>query len=658
MCLTASLTQFRDRRRAGAVNRLEASFQSLNDVELRNASLALRYRARAGEEPRRLIVEAFALVREASRRTTGQRHYDVQLLGGFALCRRGLAEMQTGEGKTLTASLPLYVYALYGRGAHLATVNDYLARRDAELLRPVFAGLGLSVGVIESDTEPEERRRAYAADITYGTAKEFGFDYLRDRLQSRSQQDRGRNLIGRLSGEPDRRAGAALQREPFFMLVDEADSVLIDDAGTPLIISAAAGEVPVHTAKRYEFAAAIAGQFQLDEDYLLDLQTQRADLTAAGREKLRGLVNPAEIRGVPQVTLYEDAERAIVVDRLYTRDRNYVVREGEIAIVDEFTGRIAEGRKWRAGLHQAVEAKERLEITDDGGQAARITVQEFFLRYQNLAGMSGTAQGSARELKRIYKLRTAPIPTNRPPIRKRLSTRVYGTAEAKWRAVVQEVKSLHREGRPVLVGTRSIDKSERLSKLLLEAGLDHDVLNAHHEEEEAAIVARAGERGRITVATNMAGRGTDVRLGSGVREIGGLHVILTEMHDAARIDRQLVGRCGRQGDPGSFRYFLALDDDLLRGGLGVRRFEKLKKLGEQIVNRVPLAPPVSAEPALAKPVAHDGSLPTSYERLFHRAQRRVERRRFQQRKQLLAYERQRNQSAQPLGLDPHLDLPG
>jgi preprotein translocase subunit SecA len=348
---------------------------------------------------------------------------------------------------------------------------------------------------------------------------------------------------------------------------------------------------------------------------------------------LRALPHPPELNAVGLVTLYEDAERALVVDKLYTRDRSYVVRDGEIAIVDEFTGRIAEGRKWRAGIHQAAEAKEGLEITDDGGQAARITVQEFFLRYPHLAGMSGTAQGSAGELKRIYRLRTAPIPTNRPPIRKRLPTRVFATADEKWEAVVDEVQALHNQGRPVLVGTRSIDKSERLSELLRAAGIEHEVLNAHHEPREAEIVARAGERGRVTVATNMAGRGTDIRLGPGVADLGGLHVIVTEMHDAARIDRQLVGRSGRQGDPGSYRVLLSLEDELLRAGFGPARAERWKLRGRRAIG------------------------PRS-ERLFRRAQRAVERQKFRQRKRLLAYEKHRNKTAQPLGLDPHLDLPG
>ena len=633
------LHALRHRRRLAAINSCAAALESQSDAELRTAGLALRHRARSGEPPRRLAVEAYALVREAARRAIGLRPFDVQLLGGLVLAEHGLAEMQTGEGKTLTATLPLYLFALYGRGAHLATVNDYLARRDAELMRPVFERLGLSVGVVESSTEPAERRRAYACDVTYGTAKEFGFDFLRDRLQRRAQDDAGSDLVGRLLGEPDRRrAEPPLQRAPFFMLVDEADSVLVDDAGTPLIIAQTAQPVAPRTAARYTFAAASAGCFQETQHYTLDALRRRAELTIAGRERARALALPAELRDLGLVALYDDLERAIGVERFYERDRHYVVRDGEVAIVDEFTGRIAEGRKWRDGLHQAVEAREGLDVTDDGGQAARITVQDFFLRYPHLAGMSGTAQGSARELRRIYRLRTVVVPTNRPPIRRRLPTRVCATVDEKLRAVVDEVAALHAAGRPVLIGTRSIDKSDQLSQLLTHAGLPHEVLNAHHEAREAEIVARAGEQGRITVATNMAGRGTDIRLGSGVAELGGLHVVLTEMHEAARIDRQLVGRSGRQGDPGSFRLFLSWEDDLLREAYGRRRAERRARSGG-----------TPAEGSRAAAAA---------ERTFHRAQRTLERRRFRLRKQLLAYERRRQRNAQPLGLDPHLDLPG
>jgi len=639
----------RMRRLVREIGEREPALKNLSDGELRAASLALRHRARSRETPAKLAPDAFALVREAARRTLGMRHFDVQIWGGLVLTERGLAEMQTGEGKTLTATLPTYLYALYGRGAHLATVNDYLARRDAELMRPLYAALGLRLGVVESGSEPPERRHAYAADITYGTGKEFGFDYLRDRLLMRTRDEAGSDLIGRLAGEPDPRRGEEpFQRAPFFMLVDEADSVLIDDAGTPLIIAGASGEVKPETSGRYRFAAAAVARFEEETHYTLDRRMQRVELTFAGRELLRSLAVPPELRNVGLVTRYEDMERAILVARLYERERNYVVQadakkpDSAIAIVDEFTGRIAEGRKWRAGLHQAVEAKECCEITDDGGQAARITVQEFFLRYRHLAGMSGTAHGSAGELKRIYKLRTRCIPTNRPPIRKQLPTRIYTTAEAKRRAVVEEVRTLRAEGRPVLIGTRSIDKSETLSRMLSEAKIEHETLNAHHEEREAEIVAMAGERGRVTVATNMAGRGTDVRLGLGVRELGGMHVIVTEMHEAARVDRQLVGRSGRQGDPGSFRMMLSLEDELLREGLGQKKAERLRRRFAR----------TDADGATL------AAIDPSYEMLFRRAQRNVERRKFRRRKELLAYEKRRNLAAKPLGLDPHLDLPG
>jgi preprotein translocase subunit SecA len=633
------------RRLLRAVGAREAELQGITDLELKERSLCLRQRARLGEKPERLMVDAFALVREAGRRAKNMRHFDVQLLGGMTLVKRGLAEMQTGEGKTLTATLPLYVLALYGKGAHLSTVNDYLARRDAELMQPVYTALGLTVGVVESGSEPDDRRAAYACDITYGTGKEFGFDFLRDKILLRGREDAGSDLIGRLIGELSGKGQEQpVQRGLFFMLVDEADSVLIDDAGTPLVIAGAAGKVPPRDAARYRFAANHAKQFVDRRDYRLDLRTQRVELTFAGREKVRRLSQPREMSTVGVVTLYEDVERAILVERLYRRDRNYLVRDepepgdSAVAIVDEFTGRVAEGRKWRNGLHQAVEAKEKVELTGDGGQAARITVQEFFLRYRHLAGMSGTARDSAGELKRIYKLRVRAIPTNRPPIRKRLPTRILPTTDAKWTAIVAEIQELNAVGRPVLIGTRSIDWSLELSARLRKLDITHEILNAHEEPREADIVARAGERGRVTVATNMAGRGTDIRLGEGVRELGGIHVIVTEMHEAARIDRQLVGRSGRQGDPGSFRYLLSVEDDLLREGLSPRRAAKLKKVGAGL--------------------AADAVLSHKLERWFKKAQRAVERRKFLQRKRLLAAEKQRNESAKPLGLDPHLDLPG
>jgi len=625
-----------DRRRVQAIAAREQALIEATDEELRRQSSALRYRALTGESPAKLVLDSFALTREASRRTVGQRHFDVQLLGGMCLCCRGFAEMQTGEGKTLTATLPLSLFAQYGRGAHLATVNDYLARRDAEFTRPIYAALGLTVGVIESSSKPEERRRAYECDVTYGTAKEFGFDFLRDRSALRQEQIVGRGVLDRISNDAQQSiAKSTVQRPPYFVLVDEADSVLIDDAGTPLIIAGMAGKASAVDAVRYRWASATRPKLVEGEHFEYVHAERRVELTDHGRRAVRSFEQPPELVPLGWGIIYEDIERAVLVRRLYQRERQYVVRNGEVEIVDEFTGRVAVGRKWQAGIHQAVEAQEDLEITDDGGQAARITVQELFRRYPHLAGMTGTIAGTVGEMKRIYRLDAVAIPTNRPPIRQAWPTCVFGTSEARWQAVVEEIAEIHASGRPILIGTRSIDKSEHLSKQLLDVGIRHDVLNARYEAEEADIVKRAGEWGRVTVATNMAGRGTDIKLGSGVSELGGLHVIVTEMHDAARIDRQLIGRCGRQGDPGTFRMFLALDDELLLHGFGVSSAEYWRDFGI----------------AATKPLERHASL-------FRRAQRNIEKRAFAQRRRLMEYERHRRQAALPLGLDPYLDLPG
>ncbi|MBN2577384.1 MAG: preprotein translocase subunit SecA [Pirellulales bacterium] len=615
---------------------LEGELQAQSDEQLRKKSLSLRYRAKSGVPLSRLLVESFALVREAGRRTIKMRHFDVQILGGIAMFNRSIVEMQTGEGKTLTATLPMYLYALSGKGCHLATVNDYLARRDAEWMEPIYKLLGLSVGVIETQMPQNRKRAAYSCDVTYGTAKEFGFDFLRDRLLLRRIREGQSDVLGGMLGES--RGGQdekAVQGEPYFALVDEADNILIDDAGTPLIISALPTEEEKLAVESYKWCASVVKEFVEDEDYEYDHEKRKADLTREGRQKARLLPKPPALDTVGLVTIYHDLERAIQVEREYHNDQQYVVRDGEIVIVDEFTGRLAEGRKWREGIHQAVEAKQGVEVTVATGQAARITVQDFFLRYENLAGMTGTALTSARELRRIYRCHVLAVPTNRPTIRQRLPDQVFGSAEARWSAVVEEVVRLHEEGRPVLIGTRSIDKSEHLSQLLEARGIVHVVLNANHIKEEADIVARAGLPGKVTVSTNMAGRGTDIKLGPGVTEMGGLHVICTEMHDAARIDRQLFGRCGRQGDPGTYRQYLALDDDLLLGGLGPKKSKKLKQLGEQ------------------SPDVFDG-----FGRLFRKAQRKVERRHFRQRKQLMYFEKERKKMQRQMGQDPYLDTAG
>jgi preprotein translocase subunit SecA len=614
---------------------LEPELQELGDYELRKRSLSLRYRARSGEPLARLLPEAYALVREAGRRTINMRHFDVQILGGIAMFHRSIVEMQTGEGKTLTATLPMYLYALAGKGCNLATVNDYLAQRDADWMNPIYKALGLSVGVIQTQMPQPQRRKAYACDVTYGTAKEFGFDFLRDRLLLRRIREGQSDLLGGMLGI-NRGEGSEkpVQREAFFAVVDEADSILIDEARTPLIISALPTEEERLAVESYKWSAGIVDEFVEDEDYEYDHEKKSVELTREGRQKARTLPKPEAMDTVGMFHIYQYVERAIKVERDFHLDRQYVVRDGEVVIVDEFTGRMSEGRKWRDGIHQAVEAKQGVEVTVETGQAARVTVQDFFLRFENLAGMTGTARASARELRKIYKCHVILVPTNRPLIRARLPNVVFGNADAKWEAIVEEVCRLHAEGRPLLIGTRSIDKSEHLSRLLAEKGIEHQILNAHHLAEEADIVARAGLPGKVTVSTNMAGRGTDIRLGSGVAEKGGLHVICTEMHDSARIDWQLRGRCGRQGDPGSHRHYLALDDELLFSGLGPKKSRKCEDLGKE------------------NNAAFDEMF-----RLFRRAQKKVERQHFRQRKALMYFEKQRKKMQRQMGQDPYLDSP-
>ncbi len=615
---------------------LEADLQRLNDYELRKTSLGLRYRSSSGEPLEKLLVEAFALVREAGRRTLDMRHFDVQLLGGAAMHHRSIVEMQTGEGKTLAATLPLYLAALEGKGAHLATVNDYLARRDAEWMGPLYAALGMRVGVIQAQQPQPERREAYAADITYGTANEMGFDFLRDRLLGRSIREGQQDLFGQMLGVTGQGgAEQPVQRGLHFMLVDEADSILIDEAGTPLIISALPGEDEEIAVEAYRWAAQVRDLFVEHDDYDYDHDDRTVELTLAGRQKVRAQPKPSAMDRLPLSTIYEYAQRAIKVGREMFLDRHYVVRDGEIVIVDEFTGRLAEGRKWRSGIHQAVEAQEGVEITFATNQAAQITIQDLFLRYERLAGMTGTAATSRGELKKIYQVHVASIPTNRPPIRRQLPTQIYGTAEQKWAAVVEDAYQQHQQQRPILIGTRSIDKSEHLAELLSARGMQPVILNARHVAQEAEIVQRAGEPGKITVATNMAGRGTDIKLGEGVVDLGGLHVICTELHEAQRIDRQLIGRCGRQGDPGSYRQFLALDDEILLLGYGPQKAERLQRRGQQAAG--PLR---------------------GLERLFQRAQRRVERRHFRNRKILLYHEKERQKIQRQMGQDPYLDTAG
>ncbi|MFT7642016.1 MAG: preprotein translocase subunit SecA [Pirellulaceae bacterium] len=623
----------RFRQTVPSINALEPRIQKLGDSELRKESLSLRYRAKSGEPLHSLLEEAYALVREAAVRSMGMRHYDVQMLGGTALFHGAITEMDTGEGKTLTATLPMYLHSLVGRGAHLATVNDYLARRDAEEMGPCYQMLGMSIGCIQTKDQSDDRRKSYACDITYGTAKEFGFDFMRDRLLMRRMGRQMGDFLGEGSTHRwDDSGEQPVQRGSHFVLVDEADSILIDEARTPLIIGSLGDEARDIIVATYQWAAKYSEMFVEDEHYEFDHETKKVELTGLGRQLVRRLPMNDEMSGMGLIDLYDYIERAVKVARDFFLDRQYVVDDGEIVIVDEFTGRKAEGRKWRDGIHQAIEAKEGVEISVPTGQAARITVQDLFLRYKHLAGMTGTCMTSAHELRKIYKTKVVRIPPNKPPIRQRLEDRIYGTEEQKWNAIVEEIKVLHAKQRPILVGTRSIDKSEIVSRLLTKAGIEHEVLNAREIAREAEIVGDAGQTSKVTVATNMAGRGTDIKLADGVAGQGGLHVIVTEMHDSARVDRQLVGRCGRQGDAGTFRFYLSLEDEILGSGLGPDKGEKLEEFGAKSTG--PLK---------------------QYSNLFKRAQKKVEARHLRDRFSLMHHEKQRKKLQREMGLDPYLD---
>ena len=555
------------------VNALEPGFEALSDEELRAKSDEFRARLASGETPDALLPEAYAAVRESARRNVGQRPYDVQIVGAVVLHQGKIAELKTGEGKTLTATLPLYLNALEGRGAHLVTVNDYLAKRDAQWYGPVFDALGLSIGVLQheeaflyarekqSDTENMEhlrpcgRRDAYHADITYGTNHEFGFDYLRD------------NMAVSLE--------ASVQRELHYAIVDEVDNILIDEARTPLIISGPAED----SAARYQMFARLAPRLVAEDDYTVDEKARAVLLTEPGVEKIEKLLGVQNIYAPENYRLTRYMEAALKAHVIYRRDVDYVVKDGEVVIVDDFTGRLMFGRRWSDGLHQAVEAKEGVRVQNESITYATITLQNYFRLYDKLAGMTGTAATEGEEFFKIYKLEVVVIPTHSPMIREDYNDLVYRTERAKFEAVAEEIAEEQAKGRPVLVGTVSIEKSEYLSELLQRKGILHQVLNAKQHEREAGIVAQAGKYGGVTIATNMAGRGTDIVLGgkpdgrpesewqdehNSVVGAGGLEIIGTERHESRRIDNQLRGRSGRQGDPGSSRFYVSFEDDIMR----------------------------------------------------------------------------------------------
>ena len=537
------------------------SLDGAPDAMLRRTAAELGERLRREGFRQELVTRVFALVREAAERAVGLRHFDVQLVGGAVLLGGAVAEMETGEGKTLTATLAASAAALAGWPVHIVTVNDYLARRDAYWMGAVYRALGLSVGLVVHGLGPDERRAAYACDVTYVTNKEITFDYLRDRLVLRGHPSRLQLRLEGLSRD-DARLRKLLLRGLVYAIVDEADSVLVDEARTPLIISGSGDDAPER--RLYETALAVAAELAPGRDFRMVGPERTLEFTTAGRERVAELAIPHGGLWAGQRRREELVRLALSALHLIERDKHYLVREERVQIIDEFTGRILADRAWEQGLHQLIEVKEHCALTSRREPLARISYQRFFRRYLRLAGMTGTAREVGRELWTVYRLPVVRVPTNRPLDRRRLASRVVRTADEKWTAIVRRIAEVHTQGRPILVGTRSVGASEHLSRLLKRADLPHVVLNARQDEDEAEIVARAGERGRITVATNMAGRGTDIRLAPGVADLGGLHVIATEYHEAGRIDRQLFGRCGRQGDPGSFEVFASLDDEIVR----------------------------------------------------------------------------------------------
>jgi preprotein translocase subunit SecA len=522
------------------INALDPSIKELSDEELRAKTPYFRELLENGRDIDDILPEAFAVVREVAWRTIGMRPFDVQVIGGLVLHEGKIAEMKTGEGKTLAATMPIYLNALTGKGSHLVTVNDYLAKRDAEWMGPVYNFLGLSVGVIVHGMDDVERSKAYNCDITYGTNNEFGFDYLRDNMNFRSED--------------------YVQRDFNYAIVDEVDSILVDEARTPLIISGPSEE---STDKYYRINQVIP-RLKKEQDYTVEEKSRTVALTEEGVARVEKLLKVQNLYEPKNIEILHHVNQALKAHTMFRRDIDYLVKDGEVVIVDEFTGRVMPGRRYSDGLHQALEAKEKVKIERENQTLASITFQNFFRMYEKLAGMTGTADTEAAEFKKIYDLDVVVIPTNMPMIRIDNSDVIYKTEEEKFKAAVEEVKELHKDGRPVLIGTISIEKSELLSRYLTRNGIKHNVLNAKNHEKEAEIISQAGQLGTVTISTNMAGRGTDIKLGDGVADLGGLHILGTERHESRRIDNQLRGRTGRQGDKGSSRFYLSLEDDLLR----------------------------------------------------------------------------------------------
>ncbi len=580
------------------INSLEPDMQKLQDHEIAEKTEEFKERLSQGETLDDLLPEAFALVREASWRTLEMRHFDVQLIGGITLHQGMIAEMKTGEGKTLMSTLPAYLNALSGKGVHIVTVNDYLAQRDAEWMSNIYNFLGLEVGVIVHDIDDAARKKAYSADITYGTNNEFGFDYLRDNMKFDKE--------------------TLAQQDLNFAIVDEVDSILIDEARTPLIISGPA-EKSTHM---YIQTNTIIPGFKKEIDYTIDEEAKSVMLTEAGIAKGEKLLSVDNLYDPANIEILHHLNQALKAHTLFKRDVDYIVKNNEVVIVDEFTGRLMAGRRYSEGLHQALEAKENVKIANENQTLASITFQNYFRMYEKLSGMTGTAETEAAEFKKIYDLDVLVIPTHKPMIRKDFPDVIYKTQKEKYEAAIMEIMELNKKGQPVLVGTISIDVSEDLSKKLKKRGIKHSVLNAKHHQAEAEIVAAAGQKNAVTISTNMAGRGTDIVLGEGVKELGGLHILGTSRHESRRIDNQLRGRSGRQGDEGSSRFYLSLEDDLLRIFGGERITAIMNRLGIDE----------------GEPIEH-GLISKAIEN----AQSKVEGHHFEIRKQLIEYDDVMNQ---------------
>ncbi|MBI5843838.1 MAG: preprotein translocase subunit SecA [Deltaproteobacteria bacterium] len=592
----------REIRRIGpvvdAVNELEQKYKNMDDERLAAQTQILKERLSKGETLEDILPDAFAVVREASRRVLNMRHFDVQIIGGVVLHEGKIAEMKTGEGKTLVATLPAYLNALSGRGVHVVTVNDYLAKRDTGWMGQIYRFLGLTVGTIVHGLDDEERRAAYNCDITYGTNNEYGFDYLRDNMKYTR--------------------GEFVQRDHHFAIVDEVDSILIDEARTPLIISGPAEK----STELYYKVDLIIPMLKKEADYVMDEKARSVNLTEDGVAKAEKMLSVENLFDARNIEILHHVNQALKAHTLFRRDVDYIVKDGEVIIVDEFTGRTMPGRRYSEGLHQALEAKEHVKIENENQTLASITFQNYFRMYEKLAGMTGTADTEAAEFKKIYNLDVMVIPTNQPMVRIDHPDMIFRTQKEKYAAVVEEIIDLHKRGQPVLVGTISIDNSEKVSLMLSRKGVPHTVLNAKQHEKEAEIVAGAGQKGQVTISTNMAGRGTDIVLGEGVVGLGGLHILGTERHESRRIDNQLRGRSGRQGDPGSSRFYLSLEDDLLRIFGGERIGGIMGRLGLQE----------------GEPIEHG-----MVSRAIEGAQRKVEAHNFDIRKQLIEYDDVMNQ---------------